>query len=83
MSIIDSFATENPNGKSPWINKLFCLCFFYFHRSKYQYKIWHMVASEHPEVIEGRWRFIVTDVIWPKEESEDGYIDDDSAASDE
>ena len=42
-----------------------------------------MVASEHPEVIEGRRQLIATDVIDSEEEDEDGYIDNYSAASDE
>ena len=40
-----------------------------------------MVASENPEVIEGRRRLIVTDVIDSEQAVEDGYIDDDGAAS--
>ena len=42
-----------------------------------------MVASEHPGVVEGRRRLIVTDVLDPKKEAEDGYIDDGGSASDE
>ena len=34
-----------------------------------------MVVSEHPEVIEGRWRFIVTDVLDYGEVAEDSSID--------
>ena len=44
-------------------------------------KIFHMVASEHPEVIEGRRRLIVTDVLDSEEVAEDGSIDNDGDAS--
>ena len=40
-----------------------------------QDKICHMVANEHPETIEVRWRLINTDVIDYEEAAEDGYID--------
>ena len=46
-------------------------------------KICHMVASEHPEVIEGRRRLIATDVPDSEESAEDGSIGNDGAASDE
>ena len=46
-------------------------------------KICHMVASEYTEVIEGRWCLIVTDVLDPEEEAENGSIDDDGADLDE
>ena len=46
-------------------------------------KICHMVTSEHPEVIEGRWRLIATDVLDSEEAAEDGSVDNDGAASDE
>ena len=42
-----------------------------------------MVVSEHPEVIEGRWQLISTDVIYSEETSEDGPIYNDGAALDE
>ena len=42
-----------------------------------QYKICHMVASEHPEVIEGRRRLIDMDFPDSEEASEDGSIDND------
>ena len=42
-----------------------------------------MVASEHPEVIEGRRRLIATDVLESEEEADDGSIDNDGAALDE
>ena len=40
-----------------------------------------MVASEHPEVIEGRRRLIVADVPDSEEASEDGSIDNNGADS--
>ena len=46
-------------------------------------KIYHMVASGHPEFIEGRRRLVATDFIDSKEASEDGSIDNDGATSDE
>ena len=46
-------------------------------------KICHMVASEHPEGIEGRRRLIAADVLDSEEASEDGSIDNDGSASDE
>ena len=42
-----------------------------------------MVASEHPEVIEGRRRLISTDVLEYEEAADDGSIDNDGAAFDE
>ena len=42
-----------------------------------------MVASKHPEVIEGRRWFITTDVLDSEEADEDGSIDNYGAASDE
>ena len=42
-----------------------------------------MVASEHPEVIEGRRRLISTDVIDSKETAEYGSIDNNVSDSDE
>ena len=42
-----------------------------------------MVASEHPEVIEGRRRLIATDVLDSEEAAEDSSVDNDGAASGE
>ena len=42
-----------------------------------------MVASEHPEVIEGKRRLVATDVLDYEEADEDGSIDNDGAALDE
>ena len=46
-----------------------------------QDKICHMVASEKPEVIEGKRRLISVEVVQPGEAAEDGSIDDDGAGS--
>ena len=43
-------------------------------------KICHMVANEHPEVIEVKGRFIATDVLDSEDADEDGSIDNDVAA---
>ena len=42
-----------------------------------------MIASEHPEVIEGRRRLITTYALDSEEASEDGFIDNDGAYQDE
>ena len=44
-----------------------------------------MVAKEHPEVIEGRWRLIAVDVLDSKEAAEDYSIfhDDDALYEDD
>ena len=42
-----------------------------------------MVASKHPEVIEGRRQLIAMDIIDSEESAEDGSIDNDGAALDE
>ena len=39
-----------------------------------------MVASEHPDVIEGRWKLITMDVIHYDDSSEDVSIDNDGDA---
>ena len=41
--------------------------------------IYHMVASEHSEVIEGGCRFISVDALDPEDAAEYGSIDDDGA----
>ena len=46
-------------------------------------KIFHIVASEHPEVVEGRWRFIATDVLDSEEEDYYGSTDNDGTYFDE
>ena len=42
-----------------------------------------MIASEHPEVIEGSQRLIAVDVLEPEEAGQDGSIDINVSASDE
>ena len=46
-------------------------------------KIYHMVAKEHPEVIEGGRRLINVDVLDSEEAAEDAYIVHDYADFDE
>ena len=46
-------------------------------------KICHMVAKEHPDVIEGRQRLIAVDVLDSEEADEDASIVHDDAAFDE
>ena len=63
-------------------NVLSLICFVPLDQTP-KIKICHVVASEHPEVIEGRRQFIATGFIHSEEAAEDGYIDNDSAALDE
>ena len=84
MSTIDPFSMETPQGKSTWTKQnILSLVHFFFLDQIPNIKICHMVASEHPEVAEGRRRLIAMEVPDPEEESEDGSIDDDGDASDE
>ena len=55
MCIIYCFLKEVPPGKSPWTkeNVLSLVCCFSLEETP-KLKICHMVAKEHPEVIEGR-----------------------------
>ena len=46
-------------------------------------KICHMAAKEHPEVIEGRQRLIVVDVLESEDASEDAPINHDGVVLDE
>ena len=46
-------------------------------------KICHMIAKEHPEVIEGRQRLIAVDILDTEEADEDYSIDHDGDDSDE
>ena len=84
MYIIDLFTADNSHGKSPWTkqNVLSLIRFVPLDQIP-KTKIFHMVASEHLEVIEGRRRLIATDVLESEEEDEDGSIDNDGSASDE
>ena len=45
-------------------------------------KIFHMVANEHPDVIEGRQQLIATYVLDSEEKADYGSIDNDGSASD-
>ena len=84
MYVMDRFTAETPHGKSLWTenNVLSLICFVLLDQSP-KIKICHMVASEHPEVIEGRRQLIATYVFDYEEAAEDGSIDNDGAASDE
>ena len=55
MYIIGCFVVDALNGKSIWMkqNVLYLIHFVYLDQIP-KIKICHMVASEHPEVIEGR-----------------------------
>ena len=76
MYVIDRLTMETPHGKSPWTKQMFLsLVGFFFLDQIPKIKIFHMVASEHPEVIEGRRRLIDTDVIDSEKAAEDGSID--------
>ena len=82
--IIDRFSAYTPCGKSQWMKqKVFSLVCFVALDQIPKIKICHMVVSEYPEVIEGRQRLILVDVLEPEEEDEDVYIDDDGDALDE
>ena len=84
MYIVDSFNVENPHGKSLWkkLNVLSLIHFVPLDKIP-KIKICHMVASEHPEMIEGRQWLIAMDVLDSEEASEDGSIDNNGAALDE
>ena len=65
-------------------NKMFCLSFVFFTLEQTtKIKICHMVATEHPELIEGRRRLIATDVIDYEESVEYGLIDNSGSDQDE
>ena len=83
MYTIDCFTAETPHGKSPWTKQIFFSHSFCSPRPNLQDKICHMFASEHPEVVEGRWRFIATDVIDSEEADKDVFIDNGGTALDE
>ena len=82
MYVIDRFTAENPPGKSPQKKKCFVSHFFVPLDQTPKIKVCRMVASEHTEVIQGRQRFISTDVLDSKEAAEDGSIHNDGAALD-
>ena len=81
MYVIDPFTAETPHGKFPWKNwnVLFLISFVPLDQIP-KIKIWYIVASEHPEVIEGRQRLISKDVIDSDEAAEDFFIDNNGAA---
>ena len=60
---IDRLTAETPHGKSQWGKKCLSLICFVPLDQIPKIKIFHMVASEHPEVIEGRRRLIATDFL--------------------
>ena len=83
MCIIDRFFKEAPPGKSPRKKEIFLsLVHFYSLDEIPKIKIFHMVAKENPEVIEGRRRLIAVDVLGSEEVAEDASIDNDDAALD-
>ena len=84
MYVIDRFNTETLHGKSPWTkqNVLSLVCFVPLDKIP-KIKICCMVASEHPEVIEGMRQLIATDVLDSEEAAEDSSVDNDGAASGE
>ena len=61
--------------------KIACLLLVFFSLDKIpKIKICHMVAKDHPEVIEGRRRLIDVDVLDSEEAAEDASIVHDDAA---
>ena len=54
MYVIDRFTMDTSHGKSPWkkLNILSPVCFIPLDQIP-KIKIYRMVASEHPEVIDG------------------------------
>ena len=84
MCIIYRYFREAPPGKSPRTkeNVMSLVRFFYLDKIP-KIKICHMVANDHLEVIEGRRRLIVVDVLDSEEAAEDASIVHDDAAFDE
>ena len=67
ISIIDIFSAKNNHGKYLWTKKnVLSLIRFIYLDQIHKIKIYHMVVSEHPEVIEGRQRLIATDILDPE-----------------
>ena len=62
---------------------MFCLSFVFSLEEIPKIKICHMVAKEHPEVIEGRRRLIAVDVLDSEEAAEDASINHDDCDFDE
>ena len=83
MSIIDCFAAETPHVKSPWMKEnVISLIWFVSLDQIPNMKICHMVACQHPEVVEGRQCLIDTNIIDPEDTYYYGSIDDDDDALD-
>ena len=82
MYVIDQFTTETPYCKSPWTKQFFSLVCFVTLDQIPQIKIFHTVASEHPEVIEGSRKLISTDVLDYDEAAAYGSVDNYGAALD-
>ena len=80
---IETFILKNPHGKPPRKKRNVCLSFFVTLDQIPKIKIFHMVVSEHPKVIERRWRLIDPNVLDSEEAAEDGSIDNDGAALNE
>ena len=75
MCIIDRFFREAPPGKSPWKQKNVMSLVRFFSLDKIpKIKICHMVAKDHPEVIERRRRLIYVDALDSDEVAEDASI---------
>ena len=84
ISIIDIFSAKNNHGKYLWTKKnVLSLIRFIYLDQIHKIKIYHMVVSEHSEVIEGRQRLIATDILDPEQEAEGVSIDYYVDASDE
>ena len=77
MCIIERFVEEAPPGKSPRTKDFFVSRQFFSLGEIPKIKICHMVAKEHPEVIEGRRRLIAVDIIESEEAAEDASTDHD------
>ena len=61
MYIIYHFTVENPRGKSLWMKIVLSLIRFVPLEQNTKIKICHVVAIEHPDVIEGRMWLIFKD----------------------
>ena len=70
MCIIDRFFRGAPTGKSPWTKENVMSLVRFFSLDKIpKIKICHMVAKDHPEVIEWRRRLIAVDFLDSEEAS--------------
>ena len=79
MCIIDRFFEEAPPGKSPWTKENVLSLIFFSPDEITKINICHMIAKEHPEVIEGTRWLINVDIIDSDQASEDYAIDHDDA----